>query len=118
MFTLLQSLFFSDEEGFIYFNELLFKAMKRIYGKERTKKRMLFEFELRTLEKILKLKEKQVRKSRKDERVKAVSVNPFLSVMYKNMSFKAWLNIYSKLNITIFIHSRNEQAKKRRRKGV
>lgn len=22
----------SDEEGFIYFNELLFKAMKRIYG--------------------------------------------------------------------------------------
>jgi hypothetical protein len=28
--------------------------------------------------------------------VKAVSVNPFLTIMYKSMSFKAWLNIYRK----------------------
>jgi len=34
-------------------------------------------------------------KSRKNERVKAVTVNPFLSVMYKNMSFKAWAKIFS-----------------------
>lgn len=33
-------------------------------------------------------------KSRRQERVKAVSVNPFLTVMYKSMSFKAWLKIY------------------------
>src|SRR5438105_407810 len=35
----------SDEEGFIYFNELLFKAMKRKYGEERTKKKVLAEYE-------------------------------------------------------------------------
>lgn len=33
---------------------------------------------------------------RKNERIKAVTVNPFLAVMYKNMSFKAWIKIYSK----------------------
>lgn len=42
----------SDEEGFIYFNELLFKSMKRIYGCERTKKKVLAEIELKTLEKL------------------------------------------------------------------
>ena len=31
----------SDEEGFIYFNELLFKSMKRKYGEEKTKKKIL-----------------------------------------------------------------------------
>ncbi|CDW83739.1 cation channel family protein [Stylonychia lemnae] len=84
----------SDEEGFIYFNELLFKAMKRIYGKERTKKRILVDFELKTLDKLQRIKAKQQMKSRKNERVKAVTVNPFLSVMYKNMSFKAWAKIF------------------------
>ena len=82
----------SDEEGFIYFNELLFKSMKRIYGKERTKKRILVDLELKTLDKLQKIKDNQLRKARKNERVKAVTVNPFLMMMYKNMSFKAWAN--------------------------
>ena len=42
-------------------------------------------------------KEKIMFSERKSERIKAVTVNPFLAVMYKNMSFKAWFNIYSKL---------------------
>ena len=33
---------------------------------------------------------------RHDQKVKAVTVNPFLTIMYKNMSFKAWLKIYCK----------------------
>lgn len=67
-----------DEEGFIYFNELLFKAMRRIYGEERTKKKVLADFEFKTMEKLMAIKEKQVMKSRKQERVKAVSVKTFL----------------------------------------
>lgn len=84
----------ADEEGFIYFNELLFKAMKRIYGEERTKKKVLAEIEFKYLEKLQQIKEKMLMKSRKQDRIKAVSVNPFLTVMYKSMSFKAWFKIY------------------------
>lgn len=58
----------SDEEGYIYFNELLFKAMKRIYGKERTKKVYLIEFEVKILGLILDMKEKQIMKARKVKR--------------------------------------------------
>lgn len=42
----------ADAEGFIYFNELLFKTMKRQYGKERTKKRILAEMELKALDRL------------------------------------------------------------------
>jgi hypothetical protein len=40
--------------------------------------------------------------SRAKERKNAVAVNPFLAMMYKNMSFNVWRNIYGK-NLTIFI---------------
>lgn len=43
---------FSDENGFVYFNELLFKAMKRKYAEERLKKKAMIEYELQTLEKL------------------------------------------------------------------
>ena len=39
-----------DDDGFIYFNELLYKTMKRRYAPGRTKKKVLFELELKTLE--------------------------------------------------------------------
>jgi hypothetical protein len=39
----------SDEEGFIYFNELLFKAMKRINGEKHILNKVLAEHELRTV---------------------------------------------------------------------
>ena len=72
--------------------------MKRQYGKERTKKRILAEVELRTLDKLQKIKDNQQKKSRKNDRLKAVTVNPFLMVMYKNMSFKAWMKQFSKID--------------------
>ena len=70
--------------------------MKRIYGKERTKKVYLIEFEVKILGLILDMKEKQIMKARKVKRQEAVAVNPFLTVMYKSMSFKAWTRQYSK----------------------
>ena len=38
--------FESDEHGFVYFNEVLFKAMKRKYAEERTKNKVLINHEL------------------------------------------------------------------------
>lgn len=35
---------------------------------------------------------------RHNEKVEAVTVNPFLTIMYKSLSFKAWLKIYSIYN--------------------
>jgi len=45
----------ADEDGFIYFNELLYKTMKRRYAPGRTKKKVLFELELNTLETLEKV---------------------------------------------------------------
>ena len=64
--------------------------MKRRYGQERTKKKILAEIELKALDRLEQIKAKMAASSRKKERFKAVTVNPFLAVMYKNMSFRAW----------------------------
>ena len=37
----------ADDEGFVYFNDLLYKAMHRIYGIEHIKNRVLYQEELR-----------------------------------------------------------------------
>lgn len=87
---------FSDNDGFIYFNELLYKTMKRRYANGRTKKKVLYELELDTLEKLEKIMKQQMLLSRAKERKDAVAVNPFLAMMYKNMSFNVWRNIYCK----------------------
>jgi hypothetical protein len=46
---------YSDPDGFVYFNELLYKTMKRRYMPGRTKKKILFECELDTLDKLEKI---------------------------------------------------------------
>jgi hypothetical protein len=68
--------------------------MKRRYAPGRTKKKILFEVELQTLEKLENIMKDQIYASRKKERQKAVAVNPFLAMMYKNMSFNVWRDIY------------------------
>jgi len=88
--------FESDENGFVYFNEVLFKGMKRKYAEERTKNRVLVEHELRALERLEVIKQKQIRKQRHDEKVRSVIVNPFMTIMYKNMTFRAWIKHYRK----------------------
>lgn len=47
----------SDEEGFVYFNELLFRSMRRVYGESHVKNKILVEHELRTMRKIEDIKE-------------------------------------------------------------
>ena len=70
--------------------------MKRRYANGRTKKKILYELELDTLDKLDKIMKEQIFASRKKERLKAVAVNPFLAMMYKSMSFNVWREIYGK----------------------
>ena len=93
----------SDEDGFVYFNELLYKTMKRRYAPGRTKKKVIFECELQTLEKLEKINREQIFLSRKKERQNATAVNPFMSMMYKNMSFTVWRHMYDK-NLPLRTH--------------
>jgi hypothetical protein len=71
--------------------------MKRRYAYGRTKKKVLYELELDTLEKLEKIMTLQIFASRRKERQKAVAINPFMAMMYKNMSFNVWREIYCKL---------------------
>jgi hypothetical protein len=54
----------SDNEGFVYFNELLFRVMRRVYGDEHVKNRILVEQEIQTMKKIDAIKEKMIKRSR------------------------------------------------------
>lgn len=84
----------SDEDGFVYFHELLFRAMRRVYGEQHVKNKILVEHELRAMQKIEAIKQKMKKKAWKQERTQAAQVNPFMLQMYMNISFKAWLNQY------------------------
>jgi len=70
--------------------------MKRRYANGRTKKKVLYELELDTLEKLEKIMKQQMILSRAKERKDAIAVNPFLAMMYKSMSFNVWREIYCK----------------------
>lgn len=70
--------------------------MKRRYMPGRTKKKILFECELDTLDKLEKIMTQQIKESLAKERKNAIAVNPFMSMMYKSMSFNVWNVIYRK----------------------
>lgn len=86
----------ADVEGFIYFNDLLFKSMQRYYGIAHIKNRILYKQELATVEKLEKIRDKMIKKGRQVDKINAIKVNPFLTMMYKNMSFNAWTTEYHK----------------------
>lgn len=86
----------SDEEGYIYFNDLLFKAMKRVYGCAHIKNMLLADAELRTLQKLQDLNKKMAKKSRVMERTSLNTVNPFLTRMFYRMTFRSWKNVMEK----------------------
>ena len=67
----------SDNEGFVYFNELLYRVMRRVYGDSHVKNKILIESEITTMQKIEAIKQKMIKKSRVQERLQAAQVNPF-----------------------------------------
>lgn len=85
----------ADEEGYVYFNELLYKIMKKTYGIVHIRNRKLANFEADTFRKINRLQEKMSNYLIHEEK-KATAVNPFLSIMFYNISFKTWLKMSRK----------------------
>ena len=83
----------SDNEGFVYFNELLYRVMRRVYGDTHVKNKILIESEITTMKKIEAIKQKMIKKSRVQERLQAAQVNPFSLQLFMNASFRGWLKI-------------------------
>jgi hypothetical protein len=55
----------ADDEGFVYFNELLFKAMKKAFGDQRIHNKILADQETKTMGKIHEAKQAHIRKRQK-----------------------------------------------------
>lgn len=85
----------ADEEGYVYFNELLYKVMKKTYGIKHIRNKKLADYEANTFIKINKIQEKMSKYLISEEK-KAIAVNPFLAIMYYKISFKTWLNMAKK----------------------
>jgi hypothetical protein len=87
-----------SDNGYIYFNELLYRCMRRKYGNMKINKRMQI-FELRTQFGIYLMTlnvQKNTKAVSNDDIFKSIvkkenGVNPFLTVMNFKISFKTWL---------------------------
>ena len=87
-----------SDQGYIYFNELLYRCMRRKYGNMKINRKMQI-FELRTQYRIyIMTREIQNKRSilGKDELYNGLikkenGVNPFLTVMNFKISYRTWL---------------------------
>lgn len=69
--------------------------MKKEYGIKHIRNKKLADYEASTFIKINKIQEKMSKYLINEEK-KAIAVNPFLAIMYYNISFKTWLNLSRK----------------------
>jgi virulence-associated protein VapD len=86
-----------SDQGYIYFNELLYRCMRRKYGNMKISKKMQI-FELRTQYNIylMTLEAQNKMKKLSNEEIYTIikkenGVNPFLTVMNFKITFKTWL---------------------------
>merc|ERR1712166_1000823 len=88
-----------SEDGWIYFNELLYRCLRKVHGNFKLDKRMQY-VELLTQFKISMITTNFKSDTNKPDNemifnsltTKGQSVNPFLTQMYYRISFNAWLN--------------------------
>ena len=89
------------DNGFIYFNELLYRCMRRKYGNFKVNEKMQI-FELRTqfqiYQKTLEIQNKGLKRLQNKDIFNSIikkenGVNPFLTVMNFKISFKTWIKI-------------------------
>lgn len=88
-----------SDGGYIYFNELLYRCMRRKYGNMKINKKMQI-FELRTQYRIYTITREMQNKGKlnKDELYDGLinknnGVNPFLTVMNFKISYRSWLKL-------------------------
>lgn len=88
------------EEGYIYFNELLYRCMRRQYGRFKLNKQMTI-YEIQTQFRLLQLRAVQQETSQKvDQKIlvkklteQQFAFNPFMLLMFQKISFNKWLNM-------------------------
>ena len=80
----------NDGEGFIYFNDLLYKSMRLVYGEEHVRNRLLGLAEKWAMVKIKKIKKTMAKRFKQSEKWEYSIANPFLAMLYYNKAFKAW----------------------------
>src|SRR3569833_284731 len=85
----------ADGEGYVYFNELLFKTMKMVFGDEHLKNKILINAEFRARKRIKQIMQQILKKQRAEARIQAMTVNPFVLKMFKHISFKLWVKIFN-----------------------
>jgi len=111
-----------SENGFVFFNEMLYRCMRRKYGSFKISKKMQI-FELGTQFEIylktLAMQKKSQKKLKNDEIFKSIikkenGVNPFLTNMNFKISFKTWIKFAkSKLRLKAYemlVASGNQDA--------
>ena len=80
-----------DENGYIYFNELLYKVMKKKYGIKNVKNKILADKEIAAYIKINNIQKKKSQGLISDNK-KVYLVNPFLQYMNYKISFNTWMH--------------------------
>jgi hypothetical protein len=80
----------TDENGFVYFNDLLFKSMKLRYGEEHVRNKVLGFAETKAILKLNKYRKRVSKQFRQKEKKAFSLANPFLAMMYYNKAFKKW----------------------------
>lgn len=92
-----------SDNGYIYFNELLYRCMRRKYGNMKIGKKMQI-FELKTQYSIYLITlniQNQTKKLSNDDIFNSIikkenGVNPFLTIMNFKISFKTWMKFARK----------------------
>jgi virulence-associated protein VapD len=109
-----------SDQGSVYFNELLYRCMRRRYGNMKINKQMQI-FELRTQYKIyqLTLKEKNIDVNKiNNEDIfnniikKENNMNPFLTIMNFKITFRTWLKFARKRLRAELRHQAHKEAYK------
>ena len=97
----------SNKDGYIYFNELLFKACRMTYTEPTFYNKVIQEHELNTQIRIQKHAKKAQQKGKVDDSLtKATIASPLISLLFKKLTFRT-LRTYIGIIIYIYIYINN-----------
>ncbi len=111
-----------SDGGYIYFNEMLYRCMRRQFGNFRLSKKLQIA-ELITQYKVysLTLRAQNMEKKAGDHEMffekmigSGKSVNPFLQMMYFRISFNTWRNYAKKL----YLQKKHEEKMERKKERM
>ena len=102
-----------DENGFVYYNDMLYTILKRAYRKKfkgNNENKLLVEREERLAVSQLSQIQKKVKKNymNEEKKIELKGANLFFELMYTKTVFKSWKNYVQKKKKNIFQYSDSE----------